>query len=124
MKKIKAPHDNRSRIVCVSTPGRHNFYYQPAGTRDRYWLAEYPFSGSVFAYFRDKGRNLHERGFSLTIGQLYAFRDYSNIRLARVMNSLPGQIDYVIRHRIPEKQTPVHIPLSIRSDAYAYEPVA
>lgn len=124
MKKIKAPHDNKSRVICVSTPGRHHFYYQPAGTKDRYWLAEYPFSGSIFAYFRDKGRNLHERGFSLTIGQLYEFRSYSNVRLAQVMNHLPGQIDYVIRYCIPEKQTAVHMPLAIRTNADAYECVA
>ena len=39
MRKIKSRNrDNKDRIICVSDSGKHRFYYQPVGTRDRLWL--------------------------------------------------------------------------------------
>lgn len=60
MKKINTNHDNnKDRIICVSELGKHKFYYQPVGTRARFWLFDTKdFSGSVFAFFRKYGRSL------------------------------------------------------------------
>ena len=56
MKKMKAKHHEKDRIVCVSLPGKQSFYYQPVGTKERLWLFDTDFSGSVFVFFR---QNLH-----------------------------------------------------------------
>ena len=47
MKKMKAKHNEKDRIVCVSLPGKQSFYYQPVGTKERLWLFDTDFSGSV-----------------------------------------------------------------------------
>lgn len=100
MRKINAKFNNNDRVVCVSLPGKHEFYYQPAGTRERVWLFDTKdFSGAIFDYFRDKGRNMNDRGFSLTIKELYEFKGYHNHKLATVMKRIPGQVEYVIRER-------------------------
>ena len=65
MKKINAKHDNKDRVICVTVTGKHRFYYQPAGTRERIWLFDTKaFYGSVFGFFRKNGRNLEGTGFS------------------------------------------------------------
>ena len=98
MKKIKASFDQKDRIVCVTNQGCHEFYYQPVGSKKRILLfTTDEFSGSVFAYFRNKGRNMSDIGFSLTIKELYQFKEYHNRRLAAVMKRIPGQVEYVIR---------------------------
>jgi len=100
MRKINAKCNNGDRVVCVSVPGKHEFYYQPAGTRERIWLfATKDYSGSIFTYFRRKGRNMNDRGFSLTIKELYEFKEYHNHDLATVIKRIPGQVEYVIRER-------------------------
>ena len=100
MRKINAKYDNSDRVVCVSIPGKHEFYYQPADTRERIWLFDTKdFSGSIFDYFRDKGRNMNDRGFSLTIKELYEFKKYYDHKLATVMKRIPGQVEYAIRER-------------------------
>ena len=71
MNRIKRRHSDKDRVVCVSIPSKQWFYYQPARGNHRVYLFETEFSGSVFAYFRDRGRNLADRGFSLTIQELY-----------------------------------------------------
>ena len=73
MKRIHANFDNRDRIICISTPGFQQFYYQPVRSSERYWLFNTEFSGSVFAYFRKNGLHVCEKGFSLTLRQLYKF---------------------------------------------------
>ena len=98
MKKIKASFDQKDRIVCVTNQGCHEFYYQPVGSKKRILLfTTDEFSGSVFAYFRNKGRNMSDIGFSLTIKELYQFKEYHNRKLAAVMKRIPGQVEYVIR---------------------------
>lgn len=73
MKKINMKHDNKDRIICVSDFGKHRFYYQPVGTRDRLWLFDTKnYSGSVFAFFRKYGRCLDGIGFSMTVKEMYA----------------------------------------------------
>lgn len=90
MKKIKASFDQKDRIVCVTNQGCHEFYYQPVGSKKRILLfTTDEFSGSVFAYFRNKGRNMSDIGFSLTIKELYQFKEYHNRKLAAVMKRIP-----------------------------------
>lgn len=51
MKKINMQHDNKDRVICVSETGKHKFYFQSAGTKERLWLFDTKdFSGSVFAF--------------------------------------------------------------------------
>ncbi len=100
MRKIKARFDKNDRIVCISVPGKHQFFYQPAGTNERIWLFDTKdYSGSIFNYFRTKGRNMSERGFSLTIKEVYDFKAYHNRKLAALMERIPSQVEYVIRER-------------------------
>lgn len=40
---------------------------------------------------------MNDRGFSLTIKELYEFKEYHNHKLAGVIKRIPGQIEYVIR---------------------------
>ena len=101
MKKIKASFNQKDRVVCVTGQGFHKFYYQPVGSKERIQLfTTDDFSGSVFDYFRDKGRNMNDRGFSLTIKELYEFKRFHNVKLTNVINRIPMKIDYVLRERI------------------------
>ena len=128
MRKIKAVNRNdNDRIICVTADGRHDFYYQPVGSKRRHWLVSCSFSGSIFAYFRDKGRNMDGLGFSLTIRELYRFRSYGNAKLAHLMERIPGQVDYVLDElrREAEEQKLVVIEgfgRDERSDFCEYEP--
>ena len=101
MKKIKVPHENKARIICVNGPGKLDFWYQPADSAQRYWLMEQPFSGSIFAYFRDYGRKMNSPGFSLTLGEVYRFRKHNSVRLNRLMERLPGRVDHAVRDTVP-----------------------
>ena len=101
MKKINACINQKDRIVCEAILGALVFYYQPAGTKDRVQLFKTDaFSGSVWAYFRDHGRNMNDRGISITIKQLYMFKEYRNAKLAHIINRIPAQVEYVIREHI------------------------
>lgn len=94
MKKINARINQKDRVICVTGEGFHSFYYQPSGTKERIPLFPvYEFSGSVFAFFRDKGRNMDGRGFSLTIKELYEFKRYKNKKLTTVVSRIPLMID-------------------------------
>lgn len=100
MKKIRTQHSSSDRIVCASLPGKHKFYYQPARGSERVWLFDTKdYSIDIFSYFRDKGRKLGNKSFSLTIRELYEFKKYHNRELAAVMQRLPGQLEYVLRDR-------------------------
>ena len=106
MKKIKASFNQKDRIVCVTEQECHKIYYQPVGSREQILLFKTDeFSGSVFAYFRDKGRNLNGRGFSLTIRELYEFKHFHNVKLTTVINRIPTMIDYVLRERLDRMET-------------------
>lgn len=105
MKKIKASFDQKDRIVCVTNQDCHEFYYQPVGSKKRILLfMTDEFSGSVFAYFRDKGRSINGRGFSLTLRELYEFRHFYNVKLTTVITRIPVMIDYVLRERLKQKE--------------------
>lgn len=100
MKRIKADFNQKDRVVCVTIPGSHKFYYQPVGSKERILLfITDDFYGSVFAYFRDKGKNMSDRGFSLTIKELYEFKRFRNVKLTNVINQIPMEIDYVLREQ-------------------------
>ena len=120
MKKIKASFDQKDRIICVTNLGCHEFYYQPVGSKERILLFMIDeFSGSVFAYFRDKGRNMKGRGFSLTIRELYEFKEYHNRKLVAVMKRIPSQVEYMIRERSEGERTNNMQAISRMSD-YCY----
>ena len=107
MKKINSSSANqKDRIVCVTVSGAHNFYYQPYKSKERFYLfAIEDFSSSVFAYFRDNGRCMGGRGFSLTIKELYEDRKmYRNPKIAKIFDRLPGMIDYVLRENAEQKE--------------------
>lgn len=97
MKKISMKHDNKDRIICVSETGRHKFYFQPVGTKERIWLFDTKnFSGSVFAFFRKYGRNLDDIGFSMTLGELYKVGNGNNVKINKILERIPTQIEYVL----------------------------
>lgn len=127
MKRIKSPHDNKDRIICVAMDGHHDFYYQPVGSKARYWLSGYDFGGSVFDHFRSKGRNMEDRGFSLTICEFYRFHKWGNVKLAHQMERIPGQVDYVIQEYILGDQMAEKVSVPVRAshcerhDSYEYE---
>ena len=105
MKKINA--SNKSRVVCVATPGHLDFYFQLERVCDRQWLLQMPFSGSVWAYFRDHGSNIADRGYSLTIAQVYKFRSHQNPKLSRLFSRLPAAINYVVNESEQFLEAPV-----------------
>lgn len=98
MKRINAKHDNKDRIICVTTTNKHEFYYQPIGSKELFWLfSTKEFSGSLFAYFRNYGKNYKDKSYSLTIKEIYEFKNYSNSKLTRVMERIPNMVEYIIR---------------------------
>lgn len=109
MKKIKMNHSNSDRIICVTTEGLHDLYYQPFKTKDRYWLARCNFSGGIFTYFRDKGRNMDGMGYGLTIREIYS-SCHNNVKLNHLLNRIPSLIEYVIKEHLNDvvvQQPPV-----------------
>lgn len=97
MKKINSVHNDADRIVCCSARSTQKFFFQPAGTSERYWLFETGFSGSVFALFRDCGRRASAGGYSMTLRELYRVKRHDNPRISKILERIPGQIDYVLR---------------------------
>lgn len=107
MKKINMKHDNKDRIICVTENGKHKFYFQSVGTKERLWLFDTKdFSGSVFAFFRKYGRNLENIGFSMTLRELYAAGNGHNVKINKVLDRIPVQVDYVLREREEFVQMP------------------
>lgn len=100
MRKIKKT-DNKDRIICVTVVGKHRFYYQPVGSKERIWLFDTKhFSGSVFGFFRKHGRNLDGIGFSLTLRELHNLSNsHHNVKIAKILDRIPAQVEYVIRER-------------------------
>ena len=104
VKRINAKHNNGDRVICVTERGKHRFYYQPVGTSRRFWLFDTRrFSGSVFAFFRKNGRNMGDNGFSLTVKELYRSSKSRNCKISKIMERIPGQVEYVIRENISDE---------------------
>ena len=107
MKKINKKHDNKDRIICVYEIGKHRFYFQPVGTKERLWLFDTKnFSGSVFAFFRKYGRNLNDIGFSMTVKELYEIGNGRNVKINKILDRIPAQIESVLREREEFVQMP------------------
>lgn len=107
MKKINTNHDNKDRIICVSETGKHKFYYQPVGAKERLWLFDTKsFSGSVFAFFRKYGRNLDGIGFSMTVRELHEAGNGHNVKINKILDRIPAQVEYVLRERDEFVQMP------------------
>lgn len=107
MKKIHNSSVNqKDRIVCTTVTGAHKFYYQPYKSNEQsYLFTTEDFSGSIFAYFRDNGRCMGGRGFSLTIKELYEDRKmYRNPKIGKIFDRLPGMIDYVLCEKAEQNE--------------------
>lgn len=124
MKKINNSSVNqKDRIVCVTVTGAHKFYYQPSKSKERLYLfTTEDFSRSVFAYFRDNGRCMGGRGFSLTIKELCEDRKmYRNPKIGKIFDRLPGMIDYVLRENAEQKEQAKHNNKVKNADKVIYE---
>lgn len=124
MKRIKNSLTNqKDRIVCVTVTGAHKFYYQPCKSKEcLYLFTTEDFSGSIFAYFRDNGRCMGGRGFSLTIKELYEDRKmYRNPKIGKIFDRLPGIIDYVLRENTVQKEQVRHSNRVSDADEIIYE---
>ncbi|MBE6752756.1 MAG: hypothetical protein E7559_00130 [Ruminococcaceae bacterium] len=88
MKRLDNLRSTKDRIICVSEPNTLCFYYQPVGSGERIFLfRSKAFNATVFNHFRKMGRRAPERGYSLTIGELYSFRK-DNPRLLQTINHI------------------------------------
>jgi len=99
MKKIKANVNQKDRVICINVPGFQEFYYQAFGEKEHIPLFVTDFSGSVFTYFRDTGRQTNVREFYLTLKEIYQFDRFYNVKLTRVMERIPKEVDHVLRER-------------------------
>lgn len=98
MRRICKKHDDKDRIICVTILGKHQFYYQPAGTKQRLWLfATKKCSNSITTFFDRYGRNQDGCGRSMTLKEMYDKGRIHNVKLEKLMERIPGQIEYVIR---------------------------
>lgn len=105
MKKIKASFDEKDRVLCVTGRDRHEFYYQPIRSSERILLFVMDeFSGSVWSYFREKGRNMNGRGFSLTIRELYDFKLFHNAKLTKVIQRITMVMNDVLSEHLEQKK--------------------
>ena len=119
MKNINCKKD-KDRILDVTVraplakrPGRpvryvgaHNFYYQPAGSKEiAYLLSMKKYAATVYHFFEANGRLVCDEDtcmtHSITLGQLYTSRaDHSNFLLNKLFQRLPAQIEYVCRYEL------------------------
>lgn len=104
MRKIKNNISQKDRIVCESIPNKLRFSYKAAGTKDGMYLFETPFSPSLYQYFRDNGRKDGINALSMTIRQVYRFREYHNKKLAKTLERIPAMVDYVLMEDAWDKQ--------------------
>jgi len=106
MKKIKnKTHSNKDRIICIDEQNKLFFYYQVRGVGGLKYLFEMKSSPSVFQYFHSKGHSTADNEAYLTIGELYNFHDYHNVKLAHTLERIPGWIDYVLTYEFEVEQT-------------------
>ena len=106
MKKINANFSQKDRVICVTEQDTHKFYYKPANSKERTLLFATDFSRSVLDYFRNKGRATDGNGYEITLRELYAFKDFRNYKLSKLMERIPGMIEYVIREYLtPEEKS-------------------
>ena len=100
MKKINAKFSQKDRVICVTEQSKHKFYYRQVGSKEKLLLFSVNSSTSILDYFSRKGRMTDNNGYELTIRELYLFRDFHNYKLSKIMERIPGIIEYVIREYI------------------------
>jgi len=84
---------NNDRILARSGLDVLHFYYK--GAKKTEYLFTTPYSPSVYAYFRDRGK---------TIRQIYQFREWHNLRLSKTISRIPSAVKYAISMQVPEKE--------------------
>lgn len=104
MKKINAKFSQKDRVICVTEQGTHKFYYKPADSKERTLLFATDFSRSVLDYFRNKGRSTDNNGYEITLRELYAFKDFRNHKLSKLMERIPLMIKYVIHEYLTSEE--------------------
>ena len=104
MKKINAKFSQKDRVICVTEQGTHKFYYKPADSKERTLLFATDFSRSVLDYFRSKGRATDGNGYEITLRELYAFKDFRNHKLSKLMERIPLMIKYVIHEYLTSEE--------------------
>ena len=104
MKKINAKFSQKDRVICVTEQGTHKFYYKPADSKERTLLFANDFSRSVLDYFRNKGRATDGNGYEITLRELYAFKDFRNHKLSKLMERIPLMIKYVIHEYLTSEE--------------------
>lgn len=78
----------KDRIICVSESNSLCFYYQPVGSNERVFLFHSKtFNYTVFDHFRKMGCRTPDKGYSLTIGELYSFHK-KNPRLLKTIHHI------------------------------------
>ena len=126
MKKINAKFSQKDRVICVTEQGTHKFYYKSTDSKERTLLFAIAFSRSVLEYFRKKGRSTDEHGYEITLRELYAFKDFRNYKLSKLMQRIPWMIEYVIREYLTpaensHSKVTVHKNKVIRKDIDEHE---
>lgn len=114
MKKINAKFSQKDRVICVTEQdthkfcaakqGTHKFYYKLAGSKERTLLFASDFSPSVLDYFRSKGRETDENEYEITLRELYAFKNFRNHKLSKLMERIPMMIEYVIHEYLTSEE--------------------
>lgn len=104
MKKINAKFSQKDRVICVTKQRTHKFYYKPAGSKERALLFASDFSPSVLDYFRSKGRETDENEYEITLRELYAFKNFRNHKLSKLMERIPMMIEYVIHEYLTSEE--------------------
>lgn len=104
MKKINAKFSQKDRVICVTEQNTHKFYYKPADSKERALLFASDFSPSVLDYFRSKGRETDKNEYEITLRELYAFKNFRNHKLSKLMERIPMMIEYVIHEYLTSEE--------------------
>ena len=99
MKRIRAKHDNKDRIIYFSRGKQHRLYYRPVRSRQECWLFDIDDTKApaLFHFFRRNGLAIDDYSFSMTLGEIHSLRCVHNYRIQTVIERIPGQVDYAIR---------------------------
>lgn len=104
MKKINAKFSQKDRVICVTKQRTHKFYYKPASSKECTLLFASDFSPSVLDYFRSKGRETDKNEYEITLRELYAFKNFRNHKLSKLMERIPMMIEYVIHEYLTSEE--------------------
>lgn len=110
----------KDRIVCESIPNKLRLSYRAADNKKSIFLFDIDFSYSIFQYFHDRGRRDGNNALSMTISQLYCFREYHNKKLVKTLERIPAMVDYVLMETAWDKQA-VKTYRADRTYSYEYD---